>query len=650
MGSTRLPGKVMREIEGKPVLRWTVDAVRAAHSVDLVVLATSNLLADDVIAAYCASEGIECFRGSESDVLDRFYQCALQYEADIILRFTADCVFLDPYIIDQVVQLRAATNAAYCSNQPTFADGLDTEVFTFKALETAWKEATRPTDRDCTTQYIIRNQDRFPAEYLVCPFPGWHKERWVLDTQKDYDFCSAIANRWGKKTPPSCMDIIRILDKEPHLREINAGAVRNERFYEGLAAEQLPPRTYTRSNELLDRATKTIPFGSQTFSKSHLFYPVGSSPLYVSHGEGARIFDVDGQDYVDLVNGLLPVVLGYRDPDVDDAVRRQLNRAGMSFSLATRLESELAEKLIELIPCAEMVKFGKTGTDVTTAAVRLARAYTGKQNILYSGYHGWADWSIARTFGKNHGVLGTPHSQPFVFGDKPGAQKLIQSWHPAAVVVEPTDNKEFLHWLRQECNRFGALLIFDEIQTGFRYSMGGAQGYFEVKPDLACFGKSMANGMPISALVGKRDIMKMMDGTQGMFYSGTFFGDTLSIAAALATIDKMQKENVIHQLWIAGSEIKNAIIANPRSKYIEFSGVSPLTKLKFKDARHQALFTQVMAANGVLALNANGVSYAIKGPEIEQIIRAYNKALEAIDQYVQDPKTSVAELKGQAVR
>lgn len=649
VGSTRLPGKVLMDLEGKKVLSWVYSALRASAGVDEVVIATSTLDQDNIIADYCALNGIECFRGSESDVLDRFYQCACQYRADIILRLTCDCPFLDPNVVGQVIRLRKLTNADYCSNQPTWSDGLDTECFTFKALEAAWKEATRSSDRDCVTQWIIRNADRFPQEYLICPFPGAHKERWVLDTKEDFELCKAIARRWGKYTPPSYNDIMQILDKDPWIRDFNKGAVRNERFYEGLASEPVSDRTFERSNVHFARATRTIPFGSQTYSKSHLFYPEEAAPLYVSHGDGARIFDVDGNDYVDLVNALLPVVLGYRDPDVDYAVRRQLS-AGISFSLATKLEAELSEKLCDIIPCAEMVKFGKSGTDATTAAIRLARSYTGNDHVLVGGYHGWADWSMAVNDEKSWGI--PDHVKRVSHKTEYGNRKDLEWWQDcmfgriAAVIVEPAHDPDYLRWLRQYCSANGIILIFDEIQTGFRYSMGGAQKYFDVTPDLACFGKSMGNGMPISALVGRRDIMKTMSHPSGMFYSGTFFGDTPSMAAALATIKKMEDEKVIDHLWNIGVKIFCG------SKGLEYTGLPPLMKLSFKDFPNataqqlQALFTQEMAQQGVLILNANCVSYAIKEPEVQIIQNAYRHTISLIQACLEEQGLISKLLKG----
>ena len=658
MGSTRVPGKVMRNLAGKPVLRWTIDALRACRGIDKVVLATSTLPADDVIADYCAQFGFEVFRGSESDVLDRFYQCAKKYNADVILRLTCDCPFLDPTVISEVVRLQAVTGADYVSNidPPTYPDGLDVECFTFTALEAAWTEASRPTDRDCVPQFIVRNRHRFKTANLHCPLPGLANERWVLDTETDWQFCSAIAKKLTgsrKKKEytaitlrelvpymPSYLDVLAILDKEPNLRNINPG-IRNERFYEGLATEDLPHREFRRSGELLERALKTIPFGAQTFSKSHIQFPAGRAPLYCSHADGARIFDVDGNDYVDLISAVLPVVLGYRDPDVDEAIRRQLDQ-GISFSLATEIEAELSELLCSLIPCAEMVKFGKSGTDVTTAAVRLARAYTGRDHVLVGGYHGWSDWSMACT-DRNLGIpLEVKNlSYRIAYGDRAQVERHnVLSKNVAAVIVEPNDNADYLKWLREYCTTHGIVLIFDEVITGFRYAMGGAQELFGVTPDLACFGKAMANGMPISAIVGKRDIMRLMSPPNNIFYSGTMFGETLSIAAAIACIKKLQREDVISHLWAQGDRLRHEIMVlidkHSLGDIVMIDGMAPRTVLSFKDEASankdqiRTLFMMEMAQAGVLIIASNNLSFAHKDPELKRIITAYDRTFAVI--------------------
>ena len=625
MGSTRVPGKVMRDLYGWPVLEWVVRALEMAPGIDEIVVATSTLEADDVIEAHCKRIGVACFRGSETDVLERYYFCAVEHSADVVLRLTCDCPFLDPVVVGEIVRLRQITCADYASNvdPPSYPDGLDVEVFTFAALKTAWENAERSTDRDTVTQYISRNRSQFKVVNGTCPVPGLAKERWVLDTEADWEFCQALGKPLikGKRSPSTYLQILDILDKHPEIRKLNEGGVRNERFHAALAEEILPDRDFSVSTSMLARARAVIPFGAQTFSKSHIQFPAGRHPLYVTHGDGARVFDVDGNDYVDLVGAILPVVLGYRDPDVDEAIRRQLDR-GISFSLATELEIELAEKLCQIIPCAEMVKFGKTGTDVTSAAIRLARAYTGRDKVAVGGYHGWADWSMATT-NRN---LGIPHE--VAWHSVPLDIEALNTDY-AAVIVEPNDSPEFLKKLQSICSMMGIVLIFDEIITGFRYDMGGAQKLFGITPDLATFGKAMANGMPLSAIVGRRDIMKLMEPPGNIFYSGTFFGETLSLAAGLATIEKLERVDGIHKLWMTGMAMRSiaqdAINSWGINEHIKLSGMSPRVMLNFSDDKIRTLFLMSMAEQGVLIINSHNVSLAHDGPWLKRIETAYNE-------------------------
>ncbi len=321
-------------------------------------------------------------------------------------------------------------------------------------------------------------------------------------------------------------------------------------------------KIFVRSNELYKRALKIIPSASQTFSKSAMNFPRGATPLFFERGQGAYVWDYDGNKYIDYMLGLMPIILGYCDPDVDEAIRTQLNN-GIIFSLPSDLEVQLSEKLIELIPCAEMVRFGKNGSDATSAAIRLARAYTGRDRIAVSGYHGWHDWYIGTTV-RNLGVPKVVQdlSSKFIFNDLDSLECLFKTDPTgfAAVVLEPTGVCEpedgFLESVRELCDQYGVVLVFDEIVTGFRVDMGGAQKKYGVTPDLATFGKAMANGMPISTIVGKREIMKLMD---DIFFSGTFGGETLSLAAALTTITKLEKINAPEVFKRTGRTIRNAV-------------------------------------------------------------------------------------------
>lgn len=633
MGSTRLPGKVMMPLVDKPVLQWVVDALNKVKEIDEVVLATSTLSQDDVIQNYALEHGIICFRGSEADVLDRFYQCAVQRKADIVIRVTCDCPFLDSNVIAEVIRLRETADVGYASNidPPSYPDGLDIECFTMEALSAAWSEATRPSDRDCVPQYIVRNRHRFGHVNLRAPLPGLEKERWVLDTAEDYKFCCELAAYLPSSF--NYLDILRVLDRFPDLRKINASGIRNERFFEAINTEKLPPRTFENSNALSQRTMERVPFGAQTFSKSYLQFPPGRAPLYVSHADGARIFDVDGNDYVDLVNAILPVVLGYRDPEVDRAIRNQLDN-GISFSLATRLEAEHAELMAKHIPCAEMTKLGKSGTDVTTAAIRLARHYTKRNRIIMTGYHGWADWSMCAT-DRDAGIPASTkqYSDRLQYGDYDRFNANLND-DVAAVIVEADDNPAFLRWLRMMCDKFGIVLIFDEVITGFRYSMGGAQRYWNVTPDLATFGKAMANGMPLAALCGRKSIMSTMSPPDNIFYSGTMFGETLSIAASIATINKLEREKVPIHLRRIGAEIfvevDRLIAKHDLDRAIKLTGQHPRMMIECMDTcgatanQIKTLFMQQMIQNGVLVINSHNVSFSMGQAEINRVVSAYD--------------------------
>ena len=288
---------------------------------------------------------------------------------------------------------------------------------------------------------------------------------------------------------------------------------------------------YEKSEKHLKRAEKTIPLGSQTFSKSRTQYPIGISPLYATKAKGCHFWDLDGNKYLDLVSALASVTIGYSDKRVDSAVKKQM-RSGVSFSLPGVLEAEVAEMICDFVPCADMVRFSKNGSDATSAAVRLARAYTGRTHIAVCGYHGWQDWFIGSTT-RNKGVpkAVSDLTHVFKYNDLASLEKIFaDNIDIACVVMEPMNSvypePGFLKGVQEITKKFGAILVFDETITGFRYSAGGAQELFGVIPDLSTFGKGIANGFPLSAVVGRREIMMEME---NVFLSGTFGGELLSL-------------------------------------------------------------------------------------------------------------------------
>ena len=320
---------------------------------------------------------------------------------------------------------------------------------------------------------------------------------------------------------------------------------------------------FTKSHEYLKRALKTVPLATQTFSKGYKYFPKGVSPVYLDSGDGSHVWDVDGNEFIDFICGLGPITLGYNYFPVNDAIIHQLN-FGIIYSLPHPLEVELSELLVEIIPCAEMVRFSKNGTDVTNAAVRLARAYTGREKIAYRGYHGGGNDWYAITTEKSLGVprILDNYILPFEYNDLDSlrAQFDLNPDQIAAVIMEPmiTDSPlpGFLEGVKKICEQNNALLIFDEVITGFRWALGGAQEYFNTIPDLATFGKGIANGMPLNAIVGRADIMRLLE---NVFFSYTFAGECLSLAAGLATVNEMKDKNTIKHCWDMGKILRSGL-------------------------------------------------------------------------------------------
>ncbi|MCE9576255.1 MAG: aminotransferase class III-fold pyridoxal phosphate-dependent enzyme [Deltaproteobacteria bacterium] len=312
-----------------------------------------------------------------------------------------------------------------------------------------------------------------------------------------------------------------------------------------------------RSQALWTRARTLIPAGTQTLAKGPGQHVDGVAPKYASRGRGGRIWDVDGNEFVDLTMGVGPLVLGYGDPEVDDAIARQL-QDGITFSLMHPLEVEVAELIRDVVPGAQSVRFSKTGADVTSAAVRLARAFTGRERVICCGYHGWHDWYIGTT-DRHRGIPSASQDlvSTFAYNDLASLREALDD-DTACVILEPqvvlAPAPGFLAGVRQLCDERGALLVFDEMWTGFRMALGGAQQAFGVTADLACFSKAIANGMPLSALTGRADVMQLLD--KDVFFFTTFGGEALSLAAAAATIPALRQRRVPELLAARGQALK----------------------------------------------------------------------------------------------
>jgi len=388
-----------------------------------------------------------------------------------------------------------------------------------------------------------------------------------------------------------------------------------------------------KSQEWLKKAKELIPSQAQTMSKNWTQFVQGVCPVFLQKGKGSHVWDVDGNEFIDFITGLGTIILGYNYEPVNKAIIQQMND-GIAFSLPHPLEVELAEDLKKIIPCAEMVRYGKNGSDATAACVRIARAYTNREIIACCGYHGWQDWYITTTTRKK-GVPKAMDSLIFTFEyNKIETLKKIFADHPgqiAAVIMEPMSvempQPGFLEQVRDLAHQNGALLIFDEVVTGFRASLGGAQSYFKVVPDLAAFGKAVGNGMPISIVAGKKEIMKS---SEEVFFSLTAGGEALSLAAARATIKEMQEKNVIAHIWAMGQRLKDGVIATMKENElpIECKGLPVHFVLMCKDASGQeslelkSLLIQEMAKRGILMGGYFNICYSHSPEDIEKALKA----------------------------
>ncbi len=639
MGSSRLPGKVLMDLNGDTVLGLLVRRIRISERVNRIVVATTEKPEDDVIERFARNTGVDLFRGSEDDLLDRFYRAAIMYKAQTIVRITADCPLIDPFIVDKVIELFDG-EYDYVNNtmEPTFPDGLDVEVFTFACLRDAWENAELPSEREHVTPYIKKH----PEKYSLGVYKNgidYSDLRWTIDEESDYILVKEIMKRIGNKTDFVFQDILDLFAEDPGLGEINQGIKRNEGYLESL--KQDLKVKFRKSDELWKRAEKVIPCGTQTISKGPGQFVDGVYPKYISHGKGCHVFDVDGNEYIDYPGSLGAMLLGHGYPVVVEAAQKHIAE-GTTFTLMHPLEVELAELLTEVVPCAEMVRFCKNGTDADSGAVRLARACTGREKIAFCGYHGWQDWYVIST-DKNAGVPGVLRDYVFRFdyNDIDSLRKIFEQHgnEIAAVIMEPIGINDiqpgFLEEIREITNYNGSLLIFDEIITGFRFALGGAQEITGVVPDIACIGKAMGNGMPISAIVGKREYMKEFE---RVFFSGTFYGETSSIAAALATIREVKERNVIGHIWRQGKKLKDGFNAMAGDFRInaECVGYPPRTKFYFYDKNGKeslqikSLFMQETIKRGILFGAAQLVTYSHTVDDINKTLEASREALKVV--------------------
>ena len=426
---------------------------------------------------------------------------------------------------------------------------------------------------------------------------------------------------------------------------------------------------YQLSLAWYEQAKEVTPGAAQTLSKMPTRFPLGAFPVAMERGYGARVQDIDGNWYVDWINAMGALTLGYQHPHVTDAIRRQLED-GVLFSLPHRLEQELSARITKLIPCAESVRWFKTGSEATQGAIRTARIATGRDMVLTvgDGYHGWHSWFLAvKPWHPGVPKVYEDLIKPFRYNDLASLEVQLERYgsRAAAVILEPchfdVPAPGFLQGVRELCNRYETILIFDEMVTGFRWALAGGQEYFGVVPDLATFGKSAANGLPIALLCGKKELMQHAELVQG----GTFGGEVLSMVACNAVLDVYEQEPVVETLWVRGRQLQkrfndaaksmnidalcNGFPCKPRIDFFPFAEPSQGKRDSRRKVLAMSLFLQETAAQGVLfhPLNCN-VSAALSDQDMKVTFRAVEVALRAVATAVKTDDWTT--LKGQPIQ
>ena len=428
------------------------------------------------------------------------------------------------------------------------------------------------------------------------------------------------------EAPPETEATADVQDEDTELVEDDVADVDEESDEPESAPEDAP------ATALRDRAAAVIPLGSSTGSKRpSVLYgrDDADAPTHFVRAFGCRVVDDLGDTYIDCTMALGTVALGYAEPTVTRAVMQAVGE-GNVCGLSDAREVDIAERLCEVIPCAEMVQFLKTGAEAVAAAARIARTYTNRDVIVGSGYFGWLDWSQDAA-GVPAGVRGDFVSVPFDDVEALHRAATEAGSRLAAIVIEPVverlPSEQWIAKARRLCDELGAVLIFDEIKTGFRLRTGGYQELAGVKPDLAAFGKAMANGYPLSAVVGQKDVM---DAARRTWISSTLASEGSALAACGAVLDWHHQAEVCESLWSTGKELRDAVSAAITASGLEgvsVDGIDPMWLMRFDDPARQTRFLELAARHGVL-FKRGAYNYAALAHD-EEVIREVEAAASA---------------------
>jgi len=615
MGSTRLPGKVLLPILGVPMIEILLARLSHSKEIDEIIVASSIDPQNNKLQSVVENLGYKCTRGSEKNVLGRFYESAKANRADVVVRITGDCPLVDPELVDQCIQGFKDAEVDYFSNVDpvTYPDGLDIEVMSFESIERANNETNSSFDKEHVTLYI-RNSDSFLRDSIKNT-QDLSNLRWTVDEPEDLVVINNIFKHFEPNIHFNWLQVHQLQTSQNELFKINQHVKNNE----GL--------TMNKGQKLYKRAKKAIPGGNMLLSKRPEMFLPEKWPAYFSKSKGCKVWDLEGKEYIDMsIMGIGTNTLGYGHPEVDEAVMKTVKDGNMS-TLNCPEEVYLSEKLIDLHPWADMCRLARSGGEANAIAIRIARAASGKDKIAICGYHGWHDWYLStnlnddknldghllpglQTRGVPRGLVGT--TLPFEYNNIEQLKKLIKDNHGeiAAIKMEVSRNEgpkdNYLKKVRKLATDNEIILIFDECTSGFRETLGGLHKKYDIEPDMAMFGKTLGNGYAITSVIGKNDIMQM---AQTTFISSTFWTERIGPTAALKTLEVMEREKSWEIITQIGKNIsiRWQSLADKHELDISTWGLPALSGFTFKSSNslsYKTLITQEMLKKGYLAANS----------------------------------------------
>jgi glutamate-1-semialdehyde 2,1-aminomutase len=620
--SKRFPNKVLKKIGKFTMIELINDRLKLSKYLENIVFTIPNNSENKNLELFLIKNKIRYVKGSENNVASRYLKAAKKYKANTIVRITSDCPLVDARILDKMIKIFNNSKLDYLTNikDPLsnkynynfhYPDGLDLEIFSFESFRKSVSKINSEYDREHVTTYI-RKSNLFKKKYIKMN-KDFTNLKLSVDTKQNLEDIREVYKVFYPKINFSFRDILmnkkakKIIERKLDLKIKNS-----KKIIKGL--------------DLWSRAQKIIPGGTMLLSKNPDRYLPNAWPTYFKTAKGCIITDLDNNRFMDFSTmGVGTNVLGYGNNQVDNAVKNVIFKGNLS-TLNCKEEVLLAEKLIEIHPWFEMVRFARTGGEANSIAIRIARAATGKDNVAICGYHGWHDWYLSTNLNftkknnlnnhlmKNLNIKGVPKKLKdtvfsFHYGDFKTLEKLVRQKNIGTIKMEVCRNTKpdlsFLKKVRKLASKNKIVLIFDECTTGFRGNYGGLHKKIKIYPDICIFGKTLGNGYAITSIVGKRDIMECANNS---FISSTFWTERIGSVAGLKTIEVMKKI----KSWQIVNNVGNKVIKeweklfNHYNLKAKINGIPSLTNFIFESKNHQAyktFITQEMLKKNFLATN-----------------------------------------------